>query len=127
MARQETTEDYRRRAWNSLEKARQYLAEGDLHQASERGWGAAAHMGKAVASARGWDYDTHAYFNNVVYQAREMADNPRISLLRGIPNDLHGNYYRRKRRLNPQAIKEDLDAVAELLDLLAPLDQPLSR
>ena len=29
-----------------LNKARGYLAAGDLHQASEKGWGAAAHMAR---------------------------------------------------------------------------------
>jgi hypothetical protein len=29
-----------------LNKARGYLAAGDLHQASEQGWGAAAHMAR---------------------------------------------------------------------------------
>ena len=50
--------DYRDQAWDFLEKGRKYLAEGDLHQASEKGWGAAAHMAKAVAAARGWEYDS---------------------------------------------------------------------
>ena len=40
-----------------LARAREYLAAGDLHQASEKGWGAAAHMVKAVALAQGWKYE----------------------------------------------------------------------
>ena len=46
-----------------LDKAREYLAVGDLHQASEKGWGAAAHMAKAVALAQGWPYDRHSQFH----------------------------------------------------------------
>ena len=37
-----------------LARARAYLAEDDLLQASEKGWGAAAQMVKAAAEARGW-------------------------------------------------------------------------
>ena len=37
--------DYRSQAWEFLAKSKQYLADGDLHQASEKGWGAAAHVG----------------------------------------------------------------------------------
>ena len=37
----ETVADYLYQAWDFLEKSRKYLAEGDLHQASEKGWGAA--------------------------------------------------------------------------------------
>ena len=36
--------DYRIQAWDFLAKSRQYLADGDLHLASEKRWGAAAHM-----------------------------------------------------------------------------------
>ena len=43
-----------------LNKARGYLAAGDLHQASEQGWGAAAHMAKAVAPAQGWPHERHS-------------------------------------------------------------------
>ena len=46
-------EDYRQQAHVFLEKARQYLLEDDLHQASEKGWGAAAWMAKAVAVNQG--------------------------------------------------------------------------
>ena len=45
--------DYRQQALHSLGKSREYLAEGHLHQASEKGWGAAAWMAKAVAETRG--------------------------------------------------------------------------
>ena len=34
-----------------LARSREYLTRGDLHQASEKSWGAAAHTVKAVASA----------------------------------------------------------------------------
>ena len=42
-----------------LIKGRAHLAEGDLLQASEKGWGAASQMVKAVAEARGWRHSTH--------------------------------------------------------------------
>jgi len=47
----EAVTDYETQARDFLVKGQQYLAAGDLHQASERGWGAAAHMAKAVAEA----------------------------------------------------------------------------
>lgn len=51
--------DYRQQAREFLLKSRQYLADDDLHQASEKGWGAAAWMAKAVAQAQGWQYKRH--------------------------------------------------------------------
>jgi len=41
--------------------------------------------------------------------------------LRGIPNDLHGNFYERKRFLEADIIRRDIESVAELLELLTPL------
>ena len=113
--------DYEVQAREFLAKSREYLAEGDLHQASEKGWGAAAHMAKAVAVAQGWTYETHADFSTVMYQSRRLTGNASLSGLRSIANELHFNYYRRKRHLNPDAIGEDLESVAEMLNILRPL------
>lgn len=49
-----------------LNRVRDYLPSGDLHQASGKGWGAAAHMAKAVALAQGWEYQRHSQFHQVV-------------------------------------------------------------
>lgn len=114
-------EDYTVQARDFLAKARRYLAEGDLHQASEKGWGAAAHMAKAVALAQGWSYDTHAEFGVVLTQAWRATGNDRIAELKGFPNILHGNYYRRKRHLDADELGFDVARVAELLDVLGPL------
>ena len=113
--------DYEEQAREFLEKGREYLATGDLHQASEKGWGAAAHMVKAVAVAQGWQYDRHADFSRVMNQAILLTGNDRLSDLRGRANDLHGNYYERKRFLNAEIIRRDLDSMAELVGLLTPL------
>ena len=48
-----------------LVKAREELAQGDVRQASEKGWGAAAQMLKAVAEQRGWEHNGQA----LLYQA----------------------------------------------------------
>ena len=113
--------DYAAQAREFLDSGRDYLATGRLHQASEKGWGAAAHMAKAVAVAQGWEYSNHADFNDVLYRARELTGNIRIRDLRNNAGDLHINYYKRKRHLNARDISEGLEAVAELLELLAPL------
>ena len=113
--------DYETQAREFLAKGREYLAVGDLHQASEKGWGAAAHMAKAVAEAQGWTYDRHSDFSWVINQAFLKTGNDRLRELRGIPNDLHGNYYVRKRFLDAEIIGKDIESIAELLELLAPL------
>ena len=113
--------DYRQQASHFLGKSREYLAEGDLHQASEKGWGAAAWMAKAVAETRGWEYRRHEQFNVVLDRVQDLTGNDRLIELRGIANDLHRNFYTRSRFLSPVSIGTGLDRVAELLDLLEPL------
>ena len=113
--------DHASQAYEFLTESRNYLAVGKLHQASEKGWGAAAHMAKAVAVTQGWQYATHADFSSVLNEARRLTGNARIPDLRGRANDLHGNYYKRKRHLDADAIGEDIESVAELLTLLSPL------
>ena len=113
--------DYETQAQEFLTKSREYLARGDLHQASEKGWGAAAHMAKAVAVAQGWTYETHADFSLVIGQARRLTGNSALRGLRSIANELHGNYYKRKRHLDSDVIREDIESVGELLDILRPL------
>ena len=113
--------DHENQAREFLGKARDYLTAGDLHQASEKGWGAAAHMAKAVAVAQGWEYETHADFSVVLNQVWQATGNDRLRALRGIANDLHGDYYRRKRHLNAEVIGQDIESVAELVEALAPL------
>ena len=115
------TEDYRQQARQFLAKSRDYLNEGDLHQASERGWGAAAWMAKAVATTQGWEYNRHDQFSVVLNNARLLTGEDRIRGLRAIANDLHGNYYKRGFLLSADAIALDLNSIAELLDILEPL------
>ena len=120
----EEVTDYESQAREFLAKGREYLTLGDLHQASEKGWGAAAHMAKAVAVAQGWEYEKHRDFVLVLNQARRLSGNSRLLDLRGRATILHDNFYARKRHLDADIISEDLDSVGEMLELLAPLTSP---
>ena len=117
----EEVADYAAQAREFLFKGRNHLAAGDLHQASEKGWGAAAHMAKAVALNQGWGYRNHSQFHAVMNRIRQMTGNSQISDLHGRAEILHINYYERKSFLNADTISEDLDKIAELLELLSPL------
>ena len=119
----ESIEDYRLQSREFLQRSRRYLSDEDLHQASEKGWGAAAWMAKAVATAQGWQYDKHEHFGEVLYLARQKTGEPRLNDLRKTANDLHGNFYQRKRFLHADIIAASLDEVATLLDLLEPLTE----
>ena len=119
----EEVTDYEAQAREFLTRSREFLTSGDLHQASEKGWGAAAHMAKAVAVAQGWEYRKHRDFVRVMNQARRKANNPRLLDLRSRAESLHDNFYERRRHLDADIIGEDIDSVAEMLELLSPLTQ----
>ena len=113
--------DYCQQARQFMAKSRQYLADGDLHQASEKGWGAAAWMAKAVAEAQGWKYTRHDEFADVMNRARTLSCDDRLRNFRRVANELHGYFYTRKRFLDAEDIGDGLDQIAVLLDILEPL------
>ena len=115
--------DYRQQSREFLVKSRVYLEDGDLHQAAEKGWGAAAWMAKAAAEAQGWQYSRHDEFFNIMYQAQDLTGESRLENLRRVANELHGFFYTRKIFLRPDVIGRNLDQVELLLDLLQPLTE----
>ena len=78
-------------------------------------------MAKAVAHGNGWEYQKHHQFNVVLNTARRKTGRDEILLLRGVANDLHGNYYERKRFLDAEAIGLALDHVETMMGILEPL------
>ncbi len=51
---------HRERSWHFLALVDDELARGELEEASNKLWGAAAHAIKAVAESRGWPHHAHA-------------------------------------------------------------------
>ena len=117
----EEVADYESQAREFLSLAQEFLAAGNLHQASEKGWGAAAHMAKAVAIAQGWQYERHSHFHRIMNQAGRMTGNARLPFLHGRAEILHINYYELEEDLDPALISNDLENMAELLEMLHPL------
>ncbi len=60
------TTTYREQSRVLLAQAYEELEEGDLAQASEKGWGAAAQMLKAIADERGWTHDDPPELHSVM-------------------------------------------------------------
>lgn len=76
-----------------LAAAREELEGGDLLQASEKLWGAAAQMVKAVGQSRGWRHDSHhGLFEAVNRLADETGDRELRDLFQ-IAGSLHFNFY----------------------------------
>ena len=95
------------------------LAAGDVRQASEKGWGAAAQMLKAIAEQRGWEHRNHgALFDVISYLVSETRD-PEIRRLFRVANALHVNFY--ENWDNAENVGGDLDDIERFLDKLEPL------
>ena len=76
-----------------LRQAEEELAAGDLRQASEKAWGAAAQVVKAIAAQRGWEHYTHAHlFQHVDRFSIELGSAELGRLFRSA-NSLHVNFY----------------------------------
>ena len=76
-----------------LIKARAHLAEGDLTQASEKGWGAAATAIKAVAESRGLDHNGHFLVRRILRQLVEETGDQQLSEQFGLAESLHMSFY----------------------------------
>ena len=114
-----TTQTYQAAGWQLLAQARAELAAGDARQASEKGWGAAAQLVKAIAEQRGWQHGDHRQLFAAVRQVRNETANEDIRSLFNTASALHTNFYEDWK--DSQTVAEDLDDVEQLLNLLEPL------
>jgi len=76
-----------------LTKAHTYLAEDDLLQASEKGWGAAAQMVKGVAEAGGWPHNGHHELWRAVNLIVDQTGDREIRIAFAAAAALHTNFY----------------------------------
>ena len=97
-----------------------YLAEGDLRQAGEKGWGTVAQLTKAVATLRGWDHFDHVAIKEAALAvAAEMPDAAGTQRVRNGFNaaeSRHGNFY--ESHLDQAHTAFNLATVTTLLDTL---------
>ena len=96
-----------------LASARAYLAAGDLLQASEKGWGAAAQLVKSVAEDRDWPHNGHRQLQRAIDRLVEETGDGDIRPAFNAAGALHANFY--EGWLSRQAVGENLDQVAELV------------
>ena len=99
-----------------LARARTYLAEDDLRQASEKGWGAAAQMVKAAAETRGWPHRSHRDLFQAVTRLVEETGDSALHSRFGIAAALHTNFY--EGWLDRDTVEDHLTHVGELVERL---------
>ena len=91
--RSKSTERYLRTSRQFIVQAQEEFDRGDMLQASEEAWGAAAQAVKATAEQRGWEHNSHArLFENVKRVSRETGDSELHDLFH-VANSLHQNFY----------------------------------
>ncbi len=78
-----TIEYHVERSWHFLDLVDDELARGELEEASNKVWGAAAHAIKAVAQRRGWPHGAHSDLEDAVMR---LVDDE------GAPRDLYTYY-----------------------------------
>ena len=115
----ESTSGYRDASREFMGKAYQYLAADDLRQASEKGWGAAAEMVKAVAEERGWPHRHHRLLYEVIEDLVDETGDMELSDRFHQASRLHANFY--ENWMRPRAVRRHLQFVQELLSKLEPL------
>jgi hypothetical protein len=99
-----------------IKEADELLAKGDYIQASEKLWGAAALMVKAVAASQGILISSHGELFSFVRKLGEEKKNPELRRLFSVASTLHQNFY--EGWLQEDVIKEYSEDVKQLINWL---------
>jgi hypothetical protein len=108
-----------------LEEARQQLDRGDLIQASEKAWGAAAHAIKSLAQTRAWNHTRHDLLADVVEQISGEWDRTDLVILLKSAEAMHHNFYEHQR--SSQYVQGSINDVTTLIEELHALRQQPPR
>ena len=84
---------YREQGKTFLAQASTELAQNDIRQASEKGWGAAARMAKAIASERSWPHNDHRSLYRTVRQLVAETHDEEFRIQFAAAGQLHTNFY----------------------------------
>ena len=109
-----TSKDFMAKSWK-------YLAEDDLLQASEKGWGAAAQSVKAAAESRGWTHDGLRQLYTAIDRLVQETTDLNIRRAFAAARDLHINFY--DGLMSRESVAANLSDVEELVAKLEPLQQ----
>ncbi len=106
-----------------IDESQFQLDSGDLIQASEKAWGAAAHAIKSVAQTRGWNHHRHDLLRDIVNHLAAEWERPDLIDLFSLAGDLHVNFY--EHELDADEVQHRIDRVKTLVaELSAIRDAP---
>jgi uncharacterized protein (UPF0332 family) len=113
---------YRERSRAFLVKTREELLAGDLEQASEKAWGAAALMVKAIAERREIAHQKHRHLFQVVDVLVEETGDRQLNTLFAAANGFHTNFY--EDWFSARQVGQYLDDVANFVTRVERLLEP---
>ena len=116
------TQKYHQQSRHLLAQALLELDQGDLVQASEKGWGSAAQVVKAIAEQRGWRHRSHELLFEAVDALADEAGDEDMARLFDVASALHVNFYENWN--SARRVRRGLRDVGLLLDKLEPLIDP---
>ena len=109
-------EEYTRTSRELLVKAEEALAQDDLLQASEKGWGAAAYIVKGIAQRRGWQHSGHRELFQAVNRLVQETGDRELRSLFNVADSLHSNFYENWRPR--EFVQDGLERVTEFIQKL---------
>jgi uncharacterized protein (UPF0332 family) len=113
----ERAEFHRGLAEKFLREAEELLARGDYVQASEKAWGAAAQMVKAVAVKKGKELKSHGDLWRFVLEV--AGENDELRRLWHVANTLHQNFY--EGWIPPEGVRRAVEDVKQFINMMKKL------
>jgi uncharacterized protein (UPF0332 family) len=112
-----TVDYHRERSRHFLSLVDDELTRGELEEASNKVWGAAAHAIKAVAERRGWQHHAHALLEEAVMRLVHEENAPRDLLIQYMTASA---YHQRFYGSPPEAeyIRAGKELIAEFIQTL---------
>jgi hypothetical protein len=102
-----------------LREAEEFIAKGDYVQASEKGWGVAAQMVKAVAAKENLELRSHASLWEYIDKLAEKLQDVELRRLWWTANNLHQNFY--ENWMTPRDVKYAIEDVKKFVEKLKKL------
>jgi PaREP1/PaREP8 domain containing family protein len=110
------TQNYLKLNNKYLKEAEALMSGGDYVQASEKFWGTAAEIVKAVAGKRGIEIKSHGELYGFVAKLKDELHEPELARLFSLVSTLHQNFY--EDWLPAETVKDHAEAVRRLVERL---------
>ena len=116
MLEPESSEKYAAMSRRYIEQAEEEFLKGDLGQASNKAWGAAALTLKSIAERRGWNHNKHGLLYDISGQMADELGRPELRARFRSANAMHQNYY--EDWMAADEVQDGIDNAKEYLQAL---------